>query len=788
MADFYDLQSGVCIDIVVSCPAGKKCLLDRALTLRTRYVRALMDLEAVNRKYGERLRMAEFASQVVRRAAQNDEIREEVWENLRTSAKGGEATDYDSTWLKKDIERMKSAVESAKKGVETALEHLVRLLGNKTFHRHLLKHHQGPMRRADVKKYYDLDPPLQSDAKAPEYREMDHYLAVLTENLSATEKGLEFLDRLSDENYLRNHCPGFADLWSYIGKFTAASEPAGKFIHNWSPVIGSRIQRLIRTGKAATVRDILRDPDVKRHLDFLAKKLKIDVAEWLEKKAALYERGAARVARRMRYRAWSKSLVNAWLREGDRRFDAAYAKKLESIEHRAKLDSLWIGITLDGVAFALSAVKVATDLKNSKWNDYLGAANDLLGLTKTLAEGHQSRLLLREGDQFQAKAAQVARAAKVLGVVTCLVSAFLCAYEAYKGFRRKDWEVVAVNMAGVGLALGGAVAVVLEASVASGVLAVLGVVIAVLAMMILDAPIIDYIEDLEWGEKRNIKVGETIVEYYKQLGGPLKLDLVVDDYDANRSHLLLECKMLSDTQPVFVEVLEEKTGRRLGRRRVYPGLRKVRGRGGLEKAPGGWKFPWPMWNRRLKILRPWEIWDRIKRDDATKYVVRAGMDPSNDSRMKIEKMALNAVATGVRFPKAQSPFIQKALPSDWEHPLLDRYSEGGNYIAWPETGKLGVYVYTRYAEKCRIKVVASESGLFSSERMYDVTTPVTGGKTHANLRKTLVQILVKPPPADGEYTLLIEMSLLDPGGKELDSNRYTVKIARAEYIRGQLRS
>lgn len=786
MSGYYDMTSGVCQVVQIKCATGKSCLLERALSLHRKYISALFALEDCNRKYGQRLQMAYFVRKVVKEAAKSKEINDDVWANLRTSSKGGEASSYDDTWLKKDIEKMEATIKKLSEQAEDRAEKLAKFIKASAFQKHLLKYHTRPLSDDDLKAFYGIETGQPKDKAHPPIREIDHYAAVLTDNLAVTKAGVKLLEDIGDPDNWQSHV-AFADVWGNFGKFYSASEAAGKFIYNWSPIISLKITELVKKGTAKTYKDILGDASVKKPLKFLGDRFKFDAVKWIDNKAKIYERGAEKAAQQIQYRNDWKQASRDWMKEGHKDFDAKYKAAIEANEHHLVLDNLWIGITFDGVAFALSAIKIASDLKNAKWNDYLGAANDLIGLSKTLLDGRASQLALR-GQSYAAQARHAAKAVKALGVIGGLIGAFLSAYDAYKGLERGDWEVFAIHAAGVGLAVGGTIAVIMELSVLSGVLAILGFILAVLAAIILDPKIIDYIEDLEWGEYKNIAVKDTILEYYKQLFD-IKVSFVVDSYDANNSHILIESGLLSDTSPVFVELVREKDNKSLGKFRVYPGRKTVLGRGQVEKVGRTWSVPWPNADRQVKILQPWAVWPGAVRDDSTEYTIKAGVHPGSDPRMKIEDMVLNDDTSDIEFPKVQKPMVMrpKGCPTGFyefdQKVQYGKYATSGNrFVVYPSSGTIKVYVYTKYVKPdMQIKVSAEEKAFFGG---YDSSTTISarGEEFQYGWTKMTVDLRLKAPPADDYYRLKLVYEILDKNNKPIVSTDNYIDVAYQSFI------
>jgi hypothetical protein len=767
MPGYHNVTSGKSHILDIKCKTGDSCLVNRAFYLHTKYIDVILENEKLHKKYDERLQMAEFVREVAKTAEKSEKIdKDDVWKNMRASADGGAAGDYETSWLKQDIESMKKKLQQSMNTIETRAKNLTKYIGSDVFQKHLVRFHTKPLDEETVQAFYEQ---LQATDKASglkTYREIDLILALLTVELAHSKSGREFLEKITDDQWLKK-AVAFADMWGYIGKIKASAETIGQIMHNFGPILTSRINILINEGKVATIDDILKDPDLKRHFDFLDKKFKIKISEWLRKKAEIYSEGARETARKMRYRSGLEKAVQNWLNKGHVDFDEAYRNKLQVDEHSAKLDGVWLGLTLDSVALAMSVAKLFSDLKKAKLSDWFGALNDLLGLSKTVFELAESRIIVINGHQTE-MSQFFKGAARYAGLIAGIVTAVLSLMKAYEGFKSKDWDVVLLGIAGAGLGIVGGIAAFAGLSTLGGITVILGILLAIISALILDPPIIDFLEDVEWGEDRVIKVKDTIKEYYKKMF-KLSVSFIVSQYDANYSFIRIESNILGNTVPVFVEVLAPGN-KSLGKRTIYPGMKKVQGKGKIEKEAGGWDFPWPMHGKRLKISKPWDIWPEIRRDNDTEYTIRAGIDPSNNRKMAIPEMALNDDTSGVEFPEKQEPILITALPNGYVYssPGIRLQLQSGTWKRYitNRNGSIRIFAYTKYGAGCTVKITTEKDKFLFDEPLTTVSVPVSSSAPDKNgLVKTPVDISLPVPGSGEEYRINLKTELLDTSGK-----------------------
>ena len=238
-------------------------------------------------------------------------------------------------------------------------------------------------------------------------------------------------------------------------------------------------------------------------------------------------------------------------------------------EHLKRLDSAHIALALDSISLFISCVKIASDVKSLKAKDVLSAVNDLMGLVKTGLETYESALTLqsarmssRKADLYLKSARNARLGAKALGITAAVISTIISVIDLHEGIGRRDRQQIGVASAGIVLGAGAIVAAALSMAVLSGVLLIAGFIVAVVAMIILDPPILNYLEDIYWGKdyhlkspNRQILIGDTINKFFSIMF-TLDVRYVEDKDNKDYSRIEIRSGMISDEMPIFIEVVE----------------------------------------------------------------------------------------------------------------------------------------------------------------------------------------------------------------------------------------
>lgn len=761
------------------CESTDDCgVVAEGLRLREQVLLALDAKLAFDPKK-KRLEAAHFVRQVAENAAETkSSYADEVWENLLGKAGQGEATGYPDSFLREELEALEGEEKRLDAKLESAIDALIVYLRDVEVQKHLVEHHAGrTLSQSDADAVYATD---QCSATLPDYRELDHLVATFTEHLSVSANGRAFLAELMDPSKMPSH-PAFADVWSWVGKVQSVAEPAGKFLYNLAPVLVDKAQRLGAAGKIATIDDILADPDLARHFQFLREKTGVDIPSYLTQRAYAIEDKLSDLIAKADERG--KTLEE--LKKFDDWFAETDAGK--TTDAMKKLDGAWCAIMLDFVALGLSASKLIADGRKGdiKLKDALGVLNDVLGASKTAVETYKSVLVAKLGQGadttsagtriFSVKRAETS--VKVMGKFAAVIGFVVASISLYEGIKRRDGEVIVMSLAAMFTSV---VAFFAPASW-SGALAIAGFLLALLTVLILDPKLIDFLEDTPWGEHSPpgktpvIAADKVIDEFYKQLFS-LSAFVSTNSLDAELASITIRSGLLRDGLPVVVEVKKEKTGTSLGRFSVDPAVGNVNGKGRVVKHALSWAG-YSNVDRTIHIMEPWQIWPEIERDGDTAHVIKVQLDPDRDLEFELEE-----TLTGAVFPPP-------------EPPLLTAHRDGlfaGMQVVWksttchvvyPSDGLLRLKGSSRYAKGCTLKVRAERDGVaFYNPTLDEVNLRLAENDFEYALK-------VEDPGEDGTYQVLIHMYLYDHRGNEVDSETKwpaAPQIVTAQYARQEL--
>ncbi|MEM1127632.1 MAG: hypothetical protein AAGI71_13350 [Bacteroidota bacterium] len=788
------LPSGATHPLVPRCTMKEACPVEEAYQLQDALFEALREQERICKKYAQRRQMALFVKEITESTAKESSIgASDAWGALKGKGKSGYATSYDSSYLKEDIDEINKKIEDAEKVSEKKAEALVAHLESADFNAHLLRHHQDvPLSDEQITWHYQVS----GDDRKGLYREIDHIAAQLTQRLGATKTGQTFLGKLLSDAQLKA-LPGFKDVWDNINKVKDATEAHGLYFYNASQYVADLIGDLNKAAldaksRATTIADIAGDPKLKPYLDFMDAKLGYPYSTWIETRATDFAGRAERAAARFNEghkQATGRANARFNKKHQNARRGVAVWSDIDKETFDVKFSGDWFKIAAGSISFALSIIQLTQNLKKAGFKDYMGTLNDLVGLAQTSADVYANAAAQAEkqaasmSDEAVGAARlrpmvpskQAAAAAKGLGIVAGLIGAVLNVVGAIEGIKSRDWDVVTINVIGLGLSIAGIYAAVVGLAAAAAVIGVLGIILAMVAMLVIDPKIIDYLEDTYWGEDGVIKIPKTIDTFFTSMFS-LSVRFVKTDYDLEDSHILLESTALADGKPVYVELFGpgKKKGKRvsLGRKAVYPNRSQVDKKGAVQKNVQ-WATTKPFAPRGIMIHKPWDIWS-LKRDDVTAYDIEAEMSPG----------PLKDSTTAETMPKKQDPLLYPRYSPKYQNETQIRGATDV-YIAYPDRGQVGVNVYTKYSDGCFVEVYFEKEEWGTNPVMGRTTVPCsTDAFTDTGLKRTQVSLSVSDP-GTSYYEMLFYIRLLDEDQKELEKTYSSIYIARQAYIDAQ---
>lgn len=766
------LDTGECHD-TADCPVTAE-----GLRLRELFLLAL-DQQLAFEPKKKRLEAAQFLRQVAQNAATSKSSdADEVWPNLLGKGGKGEATRYDDSFLKEELDALEAEEKGLRAKVDQAVDALVAFLRDPDVQKHFVESHgERILADGDAKAVYATD---RNTCELSEYRELDHLLATFTEHLSVSPKGMAFLAELIDPSKQAAN-PAFANAWKWTSRAKKVSEPLGKLLYNVAPVIVDKAQRLSAAAKIATIDDILADPDLARHLQFVREQTGVDVQGYLTQRAYAIEDKLNDVIVKADERgrtAEELKKFEKWFSEQDEGKRAAAM---------AKLDGAWCSIMLDFVALGISASKLIADGQKGsiKLKDALGVLNDVVGASKTAVDTYKSVLVAKLGQGtdtasagtriFTVKRAETS--VKVMGKFAAVIGFVVASMTLYEGIKRRDAGVVVTSLAAMFTSV---VAFFAPASW-SGALAIVGLLVALFTVLVLDSKLIDFLEDTPWGEhsppgKAPVIPAEKVIdEFHKKLFA-LSVFVSRSSIDANLFSINVRSGLLRDGLPVVVEIKREQDGKSLGRFSIDPAAKNVGGKGRLVKHALSWAG-YSNVDRTVHVMESWEIWPEVERDGNTPYTITAQLDPDRDLEFELESKA-----TGVVFPTPEPP---KLVPhSDGLFAGMQTIWRGtAAHVVYPKDGLLRLKGSSRYAKGCSLKVYVERDGIaFFNPKLDEVNLKLSENDFEYALR-------VEDPGTDGIYQILIHMHLYDHRGREVDSEikwPAAPQIVTAAYAREKL--
>ncbi len=616
-----------------SCRDGAACPILTLMRLREFYHEDLEDLNAIAAKHREHIRMAQFVLDVTSNAAaSNPDDADEYWGAL-VGKDGGVATGADDSFVKDELDDLLRVIREKREKAEQSASDLIDFLLEAHVQQHLILDHGFDMCAEHVMEFYDVDLDEWSTGSGhARYVHRDHVLAVVTEQLGATEVGRSFISEVLKINARRADMPAFDKTWGHFKMVKSISEAMGKFLHNTMPGLVDSVGRVVNENFAQTIDAALDDPSVKLHVNAIKARTGVDINAALRDRANEFATRSNKATNRLNRRRGLKSLLA--------QFDDVAEGKIAG--HAATLDTAWTRITLGAVSLGLACVKIKDDWKPEDW---LATASGAMELAATLTETGAASI----GASGQLiRAERVAGVAKTIGVLGFFVGMCVSLIDASRKVRSRDWDEAAVAFAGVAVSYVGFVAGLCGAAMATGICAVIGIAIAIIAAIIVDPPLVDYLEKTRWGKSgEKIALGATMDEFFKDF---MEIsEISVPNKIVPNGRMEIVSSGLQPHRTVHVRIQDIDTLASWDRN-LIPAEGSQNGRGVLNFVEGTSNSavgPIGLYvaSHKLRIEHWWEIWPDVKRDGKTKYRITAELDPDGDSDREITK---STVAT---FPK-----------------------------------------------------------------------------------------------------------------------------------------
>jgi len=676
-----------------------QCPVDKALSLQQTYFGALEALKNTKKNNDkgvslvDRLRIAEFARGVAERSAGEDlppgkpkpHQHDRVWPSFRkTEAAHGILDDhpeqYEETYLKTYIKRIEQEIEAKSRAAEDAAEALIEHLESAKFQEHLETYHaHTQISPGEAENYYGAGELPPADVDTLIYSEKNHYTALLTDRLIATEAGKAFFERIIAPADAQNKGAGgvkiFKDTLGFTGHALSlkdkvgvdSPDPVGRFFYNVAmgakSAIDERVAKILGRGGADSstsgIRQAFDDPEVQKILSQLNEETQLKLTDWLETQSGtISERADVLIDTYQDSQNADEAVKTAF---GDVCAPGSVPDGLDGTRYvpdRGPQITAALGI----MAFGLTLVDISQKWSKLKVEDVLGFMADGSGLMEGYLAVVEGRAATQFGvawlngadDVAEAASSRVQIASKAgtaFAIVGGTVTAVMGAIKAWKEFQNENIDKALYELATASVGVASVVAAVAGATAASGILAVIGIVLIVIGYF-LDIPIIDYLEQTYWGTSSEpddpaIAIAETMDKYYEMMYSlDLRLDKTVRDWyeqdlgrDPKDTSIKIVSEALSDIEPIYVMVRGANQSRSESpHKRIYPGSSSYNGRGELVKEEFTWsgskEIKKVFGKKTLRIKKFWEIWE-VQCDDETEYHIEVILDPDHDGTSEL---------------------------------------------------------------------------------------------------------------------------------------------------------
>ncbi|MCA9310884.1 MAG: hypothetical protein KDA21_06740, partial [Phycisphaerales bacterium] len=601
------------------------CPLVTLMRLREFHHEDLRDLNDLVTRHREHIRMATFVFNLTVNAAdRNPDDADDYWGAL-IGKYGGLATGPGDAWVKQEIDERVAAIEKQRRKAEDSATDLIEFLLQEHVQQHLILDHDFEMCAEHVLEFYDVDlDDWNSDPDRARYIHSDHILAVVTEQLAATEVGRDFINQALKLSARQSDMPAFDKTWGHFQKTRSITEAMGKFLHNHMPGFIEAVGQVVNESYARTIHEALDIPTVRLQINAIKARTGVDVTQALRDRANEFATRSNAAATRLNQRRGLKSLL--------KQFDDVTEGKIAG--HAAALDSSWTRITLGAVSLGLACTQIKDEWKPEDW---LSTVSGAMEFAATLTETGAASL----GASGQIiKADKVAGVAKTIGVLGFFVGMCVSLIDASRHVRNRDWDEAAVAFAGVAVSYVGFIAGLCGAAMVTGVCAIIGIAIAIIAALIVDPPIVNFLEKSRWGKSgEKFALGATMDEFFKEFMSISEISTpnkIVPD-----GRLEIVSNGLQEHRAVHVRI-QDVESLATWDRNLVPAQGSQNGHGILnfvKGTPNTAVGPIGLYvaSQKLRIEHWWEIWPDVKRDGKTKYRITVELDPDGDSVNEVKE-------------------------------------------------------------------------------------------------------------------------------------------------------
>ncbi len=536
------------------------CPLNFALDLHRRYEKLLVASMKVQQEYGQRLMAAEFTHNVCVKH-QEKHPGDFVWDEIKDD---GRKLSGDLKSLRMLMKACKESIESGSKpivelvrnpkfgphlekynkflgktypeAIESGAEAVVDLLKDPAFLAHLHEYHEeysidratatlfypGQEQGNYPKEGYAVPEGLEHedfklpagyyDEKEPYWREIDHYFAVLTENLAASEGGTRFLRNLI----------GSEELWSkemfgtsagYLQSISEIPGPLGVFLYNLIEPLSGQILEEIAKGRL-NLNQLMNSP-VKGAFENLYKMTGDSLDTLLKSNSEALSEAMEHVKRAVRLSERKDFILRL----------KNLSKKLES--------SPWASAAFTSVVLVVNAANLFDAYQKGYDKDewgfikaHLGLVQSGAGLVGTYAESLKSTAL----KWGETNVRGLTRVGKVAGVSAAILGAVISAIDAkVAGEKGRTGEQALHTAAGL-ISIAGGVAGLIGVTTVALPLALTGIAIGLIIAAVKESAFEEWLSLGPWGDDHDeakppykYEVKDVVARYFTTVANPAKI-------------------------------------------------------------------------------------------------------------------------------------------------------------------------------------------------------------------------------------------------------------------------
>ncbi|MDG5814853.1 hypothetical protein QA601_07185 [Chitinispirillales bacterium ANBcel5] len=810
---------------------SEECPVKQALICRRKYMDALAAQdEFLESPYcgvmvATYLENANFVKDVCQKIIKDGgEIKEKdiadrlLYETMLSCPSNPAPSGLDGSKLFQDIERFEEFQKGLRDDVESAAAELVSILRSNEFQQDLIENHSDCdgefdfLTSNEIAEYYpDIAPEDRAEVKI---RTIDHYCATLTDYLAVSETGNEFLGDLLDNNKLRD-LPAFGTVWglmtsgkSAIEKNSATAKIVynafGRFLQNVVPRVDYEIKQMLQNNMANSVNAVFQRGAVKNILDFLDEKFGgIRVSSWIRERTGSFVQtiNANMESRTRDFVAWdnlqSALAEKAYGDFSDLTSDTSFTEAAEVHGHIKTLDSAPVGLALDAFSLFISCVTIATNAKKMDPKDLLSGLNGLLGLLKSTAETFAASCSLKALRTSGNEALKFSKAfklfkgtARVFGVAAAIVTTVISVLEFNEAYRRNDRQMMGIHAAQIGVGIASVFALVFSLTVITGILIIVGIILAVLAIFLYTPPILNYLESLFWSRtyldrspEKRVPIAETTNEFFRTM---FTLDVQYEERydDKDHNQIKVISGVIETGTSIFIGVerivpeefhsTPEHVRERENKVQFIAGESNVNGKGSVHFVSNSLN------DNHVFIRKLQEIWPFL---EGVKDIVniRVGIDPYATVNDDWKTFALFKMLENEEVDFRQSPVLRSFDSLKLER-FFSPYARGSGYTLinnrlqfnFSRQSTVSINVFTRYANELHLRVQMFRMGLVRSTPCAAVIAKVD---EHGTNGRTIVNYTLEPP--DGRhYDADFKISLMR-GREEVHSTTYPrIRVTR----------